>query len=277
MATIYNFDEAVIQEARQKLNSHPLLRLNHLQTIEDLRKFMEYHVFAVWDFMSLLKSLQREIAPESQIWFPSPYDPEIVRLINEIVMVEESDETPSSGHASHFHLYLTAMREVGADYSLVLQFIETLKQYVMDVGDLTFQDWEMFIQKSDDDYWAQFDCVVLPDGIREFVTSTMKVVTSGKPHCIAASFCYGREDVIPSMFKYLSKQLDVNSQKAPFFDFYLQRHIQVDGEDHGPSAKKLVNLLCEKDPLRVKEAEQAALDAINARIAFWDHLEKNIK
>jgi hypothetical protein len=87
-------------------------------TIEQLRLFMEHHVFAVWDFMSLLKSLQSIIAPTSIPWMPSPHG-NLVRLVNEIVLDEESDSLHSDEdngvhYGSHFELYRTAMNEVGA-------------------------------------------------------------------------------------------------------------------------------------------------------------------
>ncbi len=93
---------------------HPLYR--ELSSLERLRRFQQYHVFAVWDFMCLLKALQQQLTCPTVPWLPVG-DPEVRRLINEIVLGEESDELPGGRVLSHFELYLEAMRESGADCS----------------------------------------------------------------------------------------------------------------------------------------------------------------
>ena len=98
----------------RKLEKHPVFE--SLRNLQDLRVFMEHHVFAVWDFMSLLKALQEKIAPHGSPWLPSP-NPHVVRLVNEIVLEEESDvASPKNPQdfASHFEIYLKSMKEVAA-------------------------------------------------------------------------------------------------------------------------------------------------------------------
>jgi len=53
--------------------------------------------------------------------------PRVRRLINEIVLGEESDTTEAGEATSHFELYLEAMKEAGADTLPVERFIEKLK------------------------------------------------------------------------------------------------------------------------------------------------------
>lgn len=111
------------------LSEHPVFSALALK--EDLQCFMKHHVFAVWDFMSLIKSLQAAVAPPSVPWHPVG-DPALRRFINELVLEEESDSTNQEGEfLSHFGLYLRAMREVGADTRLIQEFVEKRLQRVL--------------------------------------------------------------------------------------------------------------------------------------------------
>ena len=51
--------EARIASLRDRLSTHPIY--SSISKPQHLRLFMESHVFAVWDFMSLLKALQRSL------------------------------------------------------------------------------------------------------------------------------------------------------------------------------------------------------------------------
>ena len=80
---------AAIADERAALLAHPIYaRVNDLAA---LRAFMQHHVFAVWDFMSLLKSLQRRLTSLEVPWLP-PEDPEAARLVNEIVPADMLEE-----------------------------------------------------------------------------------------------------------------------------------------------------------------------------------------
>jgi hypothetical protein len=237
-------DTTQIVLKQRELTNHRLLVTNSIQTIEDLRIFMEHHVFAVWDFMSLVKTLQHEACPSTTLWFPTKGNRSpIARMINEIVLSEESDVTQDGkGSISHFDLYLQAMNEIGANTNTIVDFINN-----RDVGRI-------------------------PKGSYEFVSNTLDTIDKG-PHCAAASFCYGRETLIPDMFRRLLRQLDISEMKAPKFHYYLQRHIEIDGNDHGPKAENLVQYFCSNDPIKAVEAEKAAIEAIQARIRLFDYIE----
>src|ERR1017187_6231288 len=97
--------EKAVHEARQAVVTHPVYAA--LNSHEAVVVFMEYHVFAVWDFMSLLKSLQRNLTCVEMPWVPSGPSGSR-RLINDIVLVEESDAL-GGGFTSHFELYVKGM------------------------------------------------------------------------------------------------------------------------------------------------------------------------
>src|SRR6266481_6923176 len=109
---------------RQQIINHKVY--SAINNIDDLKIFMQYHVFAVWDFMSLLKALQNNLTCTSVPWFPKG-SADTRRLINEIVVGEESDVDSFDNRKSHFELYLEAMQQCGADTSQIEKFITVLK------------------------------------------------------------------------------------------------------------------------------------------------------
>ena len=240
-----------------ELTTHPLLSTNVIQTQQDLRIFMEHHVFPVWDFMSLAKASQHRICPSGDVWLPTKHKrDESARLINEIIWGEESDKDLGGGSISHFDLYLQAMAEVGANTKPILRFIDNVEQQGVD--------------------YAIENTKGIPDCTRDFMRTTFDFIATGKKHVIASAFTYGREAVIPGMFQGILQQLNINSYEAKKFHYYLQRHIELDGDEHGPMATKLVENLCGEDPLAYVEAETVAVEAMNARIKFWDQVEKEL-
>jgi len=237
---------ARISPLRANLAAHPLYA--KIQSAQQLRAFMESHVFAVWDFMSLLKALQSRLTCVEVPWRPTRW-PESRRFINEIVLGEESDVFQGRA-VSHFELYLEAMRESGADLGPISALLAQLS-----AGS------------------SEFDVKIcgVPDAALQFVESTFLLIESGGLHQIAAAFTFGREDVIPEMFRGLVR--DLNAQlggQFAKFQWYLERHIEVDGEDHGPLALRMVSDLCGEDEALWEEAALAAETALQARLALWD-------
>lgn len=240
-------DSSVVKELKSELNEHPIYKA--VESIEDLRCFMEHHIFSVWDFMSLVKYLQSVIAPSQSPWV-APKDAELSRFINEIVLEEESDEMPDKqSFLSHFEMYLLAMEEVGADTSKIRKFVQEVKSRGIEEA-LTLSD--------------------IPQASRIFTTSTFSFIVEGEPHHAAAAFSLGREDIIPLMFKALLKKMGISKKIAPIFHYYLERHIHLDEGFHGPLAMKLLNQLCEESAEKTDEAIASAKRAVEARIAFWD-------
>jgi Protein of unknown function (DUF3050) len=111
-----------LEPSRVELANHQIY--SRLQTIEHIRTFMEHHVFAVWDFMSLLKILQRQFTCVDVPWLPKG-SPRVRRLINEIVLGEESDDV--DGNPAHFELYRAAMVAAGANTGPIDAFMRDLR------------------------------------------------------------------------------------------------------------------------------------------------------
>lgn len=229
-----------------ELSAHPVF--SSLNTIEDLRLFMQFHVFAVWDFMLLLKRLQREFTGIALPWTP-PVNRLAARHINEIVLAEESDKAPSGAFMSHFELYITAMREVGADTSQVEEFINLLR------GGTSIE--------------AALVDVGADPLVQRFVNATANTAMSGKLTEVLGSFFYGRENVIPLMFSGLLAQWRFDEGNAPVFVFYLKRHIELDADRHGPLADAIIKAHVHDDA-RMTELFVAAADAVSERRMFWD-------
>lgn len=240
--------QLALSPLRAEVVDHALYR--RLATVGDVRCFMEHHVFAVWDFMSLLKSLQRELTCVEVPWVPRG-DGVARRLLNEIVLAEESDEGAGGGYASHFELYRSAMGECGADTSRIDAFVERVAcgEPVRDA-----------LLRAE-----------APEPARRFVASTFETIESGSIARVAAAFTLGREDVIPDMFRHLVADLSGRSEgRLGLFLDYVDRHIRLDGERHAPMAARLLEALCAGHADRWPEALAGARDALIARRRLWD-------
>ncbi len=252
------FDVTVVDDLRHKLDTHPVY--GAVRSLEDLRLFMGHHVFSVWDFMSVAKYLQNQIAPTSYPWKPRGH-PSVRYFINQLVLEEESDlglpaADGSTTYASHFELYCDAMKEIGADPAGPLRFVDVAS--------------EQGIQ-------AALELGIAPKPSHRFMESTFAFIGTGKPHMVAAAFALGREHIIPGMFRAFLKDMGITEQDAPAFHYYLKRHIHLDADFHGPISLQLLNELIGGDGAKMKEAEDAARAALEARIRFWDGVMEAIE
>jgi Protein of unknown function (DUF3050) len=236
---------------REDLIHHPIYA--EVNSLNRLRAFMKSHVFAVWDFMSLLKRLQAELTCQSLPWIPSP-SAEITRFANEMTLAEETDLDRNSEPASHFELYLRAMDEVGADSASIRMFVDLLKQGL---------HWST----------ALTDAKV-PSGVSDFVSHTLNTAIHGSVVEVASCFYFGREDVIPEMFKRLLRLWNNHATEVPNFAYYLERHIHLDGDNHGPWARQMLISLIGDDERHWNDARCAAQRAILSRIKLWDELQR---
>ena len=227
-----------------------------VRDLRSLRVFMQSHVFAVLDFMSLTKALQRQLTCLEVPWIP-PRHIDAARFINAIVLGEETDEIEPGRFVSHFDLYVEAMGEVGADCTAIATFVEALRSGM---------DWS-----------CALDTSAAPAPAAAFVRDTLSVAQSRGAHEIAAAFLYGREDLVPLMFQRILGEIEATGMRCPSFKLYLQRHIDVDTNEHGPLARRMLRDLCGSDATRWEQSATAAAAALASRLALWNGVDVQVR
>lgn len=249
----HQIGEALAEERAELLTA---LNLKPTWGIRGVQVFMEHHVWAVWDFMSLVKALQKAYTCTEIPWVPVG-DPQVRRFVNEVVWGEESDLDRHGKAMSHFEMYLAAMESLGADTSAIKGFLQSLK------NGLSLDDAL--------NHWA-------PEGAtKAFVTYTFEVIQQGGIHEVAALFTFGREDLIPQMFLKILDDLE-GAHEAELADlkYYFERHIELDGDEHGPIAHALVDASVGNDETKAREALEAARKALLLRKNLWSAIDNQI-
>lgn len=246
--------QSEIKPLREKLVHHPVYA--SIQSIEDLQSFMEHHVYAVWDFMSLLKALQNKLTCVQIPWVPTG-NANTRYLINEIVTGEESDVDNHGQRMSHFELYLKAMQQAGAE----IKFVENL------IHDI----------QADKEISTIIASSLIPESAAKFLENTFDVIETDKAHLMAAVFTFGREDLIPDMFiSFINELKKEFPGKVDIFQYYIERHIEVDGDHHSALALEMTETLCGNDPQKWKDATSYVKKALQSRIDLWDAIYSNI-
>lgn len=239
-----------LQPFKSQLIDHPIY--HKINSFEGLKSFSEVHIYAVWDFMSLLKSLQNGLTCISLPWKPVG-TADIRYLINEIVLGEESDVDQHGQRTSHFELYKKAMVEMGANTSEIDKLIANC---------------------SDSD--SIFDAIEkqnIHPNIKEFLSYTFEIALNAPLHVKAAVFTFGREDLIPDMFLGILNSLKPSEgYSMDTFKYYIERHIEIDGDHHSLLAYQMVDILCGDDTNKWNEALEASKISLQKRIGLWNVL-----
>lgn len=245
-----------IKPLRQQLLNHNLYK--YIETPDDLRIFTEHHVFAVWDFMSLLKTLQQRLTCVKVPWTPR-FSSDYAYLINEIVLAEETDINIEGKRQSHFEMYIDAMEDIQASTFKIKNFITQI-QHGTDVF--------LVISSSD-----------LPESVKSFLIFTFNTIYQKHLHQVASAFTFGRENLIPDMFTEIIENI-LNSYPADDVSklrYYFNRHIEIDEGEHGPMAIQLMNALCGNDTYKWKNAQDTAEIALKKRLKLYDGILKAIQ
>ena len=243
-----------LEPLKNRLRNHSLY--SKIKDVDDLNIFSNAHVYAVWDFMSLLKFLQINLTSISIPWFPSK-NTTTAKLINEIVAGEETDEDQEGQPVSHFEMYIDSIEEFGLDTSEIIKNLNTLNN----------------IETIDKD----IDKLDIKSYVKDFLKFTFSVIKRGKIHEVASVFTFGREDLIPDMFIPLIEGINSENNDLNKLIYYFKRHIEVDGDMHGPMSMEMLSYLCNNDPSKISESALIAEKALLARISLWDGIENEIK
>jgi len=241
----------------EQLNNHPLYSC--LEDQKNLKIFMEHHVFAVWDFMSLIKALQSHLAPINIPWIPTK-NSHHANFINQLVLEEESDKSLTNStkatHASHFEGYMNAMKDIGANTVPITQFIKRVESHGIKNA-LKTQN--------------------IPRPSMNFMAFTFDLIERNQAHLLATVVAYGRETLIPELFQSIQKGLKLKQSVAPNLHAYLTRHVQLDKNEHGPLALRMADELCWNSEIKQSSAIDIAELALISRLNFWDGIHDAIK
>ena len=245
-----------IKNHRDRLLEHKLY--SNIETIKDLQLFTENHIYAVWDFMSLLKALQIRLTCTKTPWLPNN-NSQTAYLINEIVLAEETDINQVGERKSHYELYLDAMIDIGAKTEKPVEIINEIA--------------------NSENIFNAIENINIHPNIKNFLNFTFSVIDEGKPHKIAAIFTFGRENLIPNMFNEILREFEKNVSEGDISKliYYFERHIELDEDEHGPMALEMVSMLAENDPIKWKEIEDISIEALEKRILLWDAINEQIE
>ena len=245
-----------IKDHRNKLLEHKLY--SNIESIKDLQVFTENHIYAVWDFMSLLKALQIRLTCTKTPWLPNN-NSQTAYLINEIVLAEETDINQVGERKSHYELYLDAMIDIGAKTEKPVEIINEIA--------------------NSENIFNAIENINIHPNIKNFLNFTFSVIDEGKPHKIAAIFTFGRENLIPNMFNEILREFEKNVSEGDISKliYYFERHIELDEDEHGPMALEMVSMLAENDPDKWKEIEDISIEALEKRILLWDAINEQIE
>lgn len=243
-----------LEPLKNRLRNHSLY--SKISDVDDLNIFSNAHVYAVWDFMSLLKFLQVNLTSISIPWFPSK-NTTTAKLINEIVAGEETDEDHKGKPVSHFEMYIDSIEEFGLNTTEIINNLNTLNN----------------IKTIDTD----IDKLNIKSYVKDFLKFTFSVIKRGKIHEVASVFTFGREDLIPDLFIPLIEGINSKNNDLNKLIYYFKRHIEVDGDKHGPMSMEMLSYLCDNDPTKISESALIAEKALLARISLWDGIENEIK
>ena len=154
-------------------------------------------------------------------------------------------------------MYLDAMDQIGAEK-------EDIEIFIIDI-------------KSGKKINPTIHGLSIDHAVKDFLQFSFEIINTEKSHQIASAFTYGREDIIPDMFISILKELDPENNRYSKLKYYLDRHIEIDGNLHGPLAQKMLVELCNDNQNKWDEVYTVAKNCLQYRIKLWDSILKQIE
>jgi len=246
---------------REQLERHQLHRT--LEDIGDVRHFMEVHVFGIWNFQCLMNSL---LSGES-----GKHQSRVDALVNEMKRQFDKDTNEVGATMSRFDMYVQAMQQLGADTKHIFSFA-TMLQACEDVKSFS---------KSPSDGWygSRTQCVQAsllscgaPRGALEHCVQTSRLIDTGEKHKVAASLAFGRQVNILWRLLSILEEAERGGQKVEKFKYMLTKFEENYKCSYTPLVFQILVELCGDDDRLWREAEEAAVFGVKARVKLWDNI-----
>jgi hypothetical protein len=209
--------------------------------------FMENHIYSVWTFMCLLKTLLNKLEIENKnqnnLWHPS-YNNALFRVLQEIIIEEQTDIIENNVY-SHLELYIKSMKEIDAETSPIEWLLFQIENQI--------NISEKSILKMN-----------IPNNTKIFILNHLFIIENWSFDDLLTYFAYGRELLIPSIFEPILLNIESNSLDYPMLKLYLKKHIEIDKE-HG---NKIQQFVLKKNEIIDKAYED--------RLLLWDGIYEKI-
>lgn len=243
-----------IEDLKSELAAHCLY--TKLQHMEDIHIFMEHHVFAVWDFMSLAKALQLHL-DATQVIEKQTDNSKILGFVNGILTGGETDPNKKEIVLSHLEMYLELMDEIGANTTNIKKLIASSAAGL--------------------DIHEAMQIAQLTDEQQRILNFTQTIIATNEIHKIAVAATLVPEGMISNRFlKILKETEERDNLLVPKFKNYLNRYKAIDGNDYGLLSLEMVTHFCDSDGKKWVDILDIAMKTLSHRIYLWDAIVDEI-
>jgi len=244
--------QTLIKVSEDVIN-HPMFK--KLNNIYNIKKYSEFQIWCVWDFMSILKQVQNFIFCNDILWLP-PENPNAGAAFYRLIESEETDLGFKGGdlnRASHFQSFRAAMQELNADTKNIDNFLELIK---------TGKTLPEALNKSG-----------ASPQTKSFLLTNNHLIKQS-PYNAIALITLTRENFLPAVFKSLLSYVNEN-EKIELFVWYHKRHIYLDSVLHGPLSIQIFNEYF-TNKLLIKQSIIASIESLKARNELLNEINEQL-